>query len=83
MAIIPRSSRVPTNQPVLLGGTKVVSAAWALWFQDAADQLQRLVPSWRSGGHTVAYANDAAAAAGGVVLGGLYWNGTQVVARLV
>lgn len=83
MAIVPRSSRVPTGQPVLLGDVRLVAAAWALWFQDAADQLQRLVPSWRSGGQTVAYANDAAAAAGGVVLGGLYFDGAIVRARLV
>jgi hypothetical protein len=83
MAIINRSHQVPTGQPMLLGDTRVVSGAWARWFQDAADQLQRLVPSWATSGPKVIYANDAAAAAGGVVLGGLYFDGTIIRARLV
>lgn len=82
MAIVPRSGRVPIGQPVLLGDTKVVSSAWAQWFQSLADQLQAMVPSWRSGQMEI-YANDAAAAAGGIVLGGLYFDGTIVRARLV
>jgi hypothetical protein len=82
VAVVQQSSRVPISQPVLLGDARIANTAWAAWFQDVANQLQRMVPSWRSG-QKIIYASDAAAAAGGVVLGGLYFDGVQVRARLV
>jgi hypothetical protein len=67
--------RPPVAQKLLDGDR--LATVWATHFQDVADQMARIVPSG------TIYANDAAAAAGGVPLGGLYFDGAIVRARLV
>lgn len=67
--------RPPVAQKLLDG--ERLATVWAVLLQDMADQLARLVPSG------VIYPNDAAATVAGVPLGGLYFDGTRVRARLV
>ena len=66
----------PGNETPLTSNGEFTQA-WAAFFQACADMLAREVPNG------TAFANDAAAAVGGVALGGLYYNGTIIRARLV
>lgn len=73
-------TRPPAGEPLNDGGVPVFpSTAWLDFFQrvsDAAASLSALQGS-------TSYANDAAAAAGGVALGALYRNGSVLMVRVV
>ncbi len=73
---IPLAEQPPANEaPLAPDGA--YTQAWLAWFQAVSDTFERLLPTG------TIYANDAAAAAGGVPLGGLYFNGSIFRARLV
>lgn len=73
------ASKPPANVPPLLGDDRHFHQAWAAFFDSVAAPL--LVLQTLAG--STSYANDAAAAAGGVKVGGLYRSGSQLMIRVV
>jgi len=71
--------RPPAGQPLLLDDDHQTSVAWMAFFQDMSDKVAAIANLHS----TVSYANDAAAAAAGVPVGGLYRNGSAVMVRVV
>jgi len=69
---------VPPANEAPLDETGRFTQAWASYLQAVADRLAVLDQLAAS----TTYANDAAAAAGGVALGGLYRNGSIVQVRV-
>ena len=65
----------PVAEPMVMGDTRQTAVAWVQFFQAMADQLGTLAGS-------TSYADDTAAAAGGVPIGGLYRNGSAVMVRV-
>lgn len=70
--------RQPAQQPFLIGDNRQVSTAWIAFFDSLTSRLAQLEALAGS----TSYANDAAAAAGGVQIGALYRNGSAVMVRV-
>jgi hypothetical protein len=79
MAIVP--VQPPTNDPPLRGMTQFFSQAWSAFFQDVSDQAA-VVAALTALAAGPSYANDAAAATGGVPVAGLYRNGSAIQIRV-
>jgi hypothetical protein len=91
------AARQPANQPIVLDDGRTMPAAWVAFFDDVSKRLAdselrhtaheaRLLNLEQFGSLLVAagsYANDAAAAAAGVPIGGYYRSGSQVLVRVV
>jgi hypothetical protein len=71
--------QAPAGLPLLLGDTRQTAVAWVAFWQGVADQVSALGATLAAG---ASYANDAAAAAGGVSIGQLYRNGSVVQVRV-
>ena len=69
----------PPAQAAVVNSDGRLTAAWTAYFQDTSDAVGALA-SLASG---ASYANDAAAAAGGVAIGSLYRNGSVVCVRVM
>lgn len=74
-----RNLRPPAGEPLARGSTLLPTTAWMSYFQDVADRLAALDTAATG----PSYANDAAAAAGGVDLHGWYRNGSALMTRVV
>ena len=67
-------------------GRQVVAESWHLFHQGLADRVALLLArtaTLDALNLTASYANDAAAAAGGVAVGGYYRSGSAVMIRIV
>lgn len=73
------ASKPPANVPPLLGDDRQFHQAWAAFFDSIAAPLITL----QTLAGSTSYANDAAAAAGGVKVNGLYRNGSVIQIRVV
>lgn len=71
---------IPNNEVDLVGDDKQVARPWYDWLL-RIDLLVR--PITHSNLLANNYANDAAAAAGGIPIGGLYRNGSVIQIRVV
>lgn len=67
----------PVNQ-MPINKTGFFEQSWAVWFQQIAAAV-----AFKSLANGPSYANDAAAAAGGVAKGALYRNGSVLMIRVV
>lgn len=82
MAIPPRRVDPPFNEaPIRSDGQ--FSQAWSDYFRAASDRLNELIAADAVLAASTSYANDAAAAAGGVAIGQRYRNGSVVQVRVV
>jgi hypothetical protein len=81
--------QTPAGLPLLVGDTRQTAVAWVSFWQGAADEASAalaLATVASALGATLAasvsYASDAAAAAGGIAVGGLYRSGSVVCVRV-
>lgn len=94
---MPQTTQPPAGQSLLIQGSDQTAMSWVSWFQSVSDRLDacearllvseaRLLNLEGQGALIVAagsYANDAAAAAAGVLIGGYYRAGSQLMVRVV
>ena len=77
------AAKQPANVPLLLGDDHALHQAWAAFFDSLTAQLVALQGAGPALVAASSYANDAAAAAGGVAVGSYYRSGSQVMIRVV
>lgn len=73
-----RPARQPARQPMHAGDERMLTLPWIDFF-DLVGLFQRQVAALPG---TPSYANDAAAAAGDVPVGGIYRNGSAICVRV-
>ena len=71
----------PLRDPVTDAGG-IVTPVWGAWFQAVADRIYTESMFWASLASSASYADDAAAAAGGVGIGARYRSGSAVMVRV-
>lgn len=76
------SLRAPAGVPVIDVQTGQPTVSWGEFFQDLADGLAGLQAIGLGLAASPGFANDAAAHAGGVPIGGFYRNGNLVQVRV-
>jgi len=72
----------PPLRDAMTDAAGIVTPVWGAWFQALADRTYTESVFWASLAASPSYADDGAAAAGGVGIGGRYRSGSFVMVRV-